>query len=189
MSVRRLLNRLSAVWAFGFVTGKDETTILACSGLGIPERCATGQAARAAYRIASGAVSAGRATKSGGDVARGAECPHRFFDGLPHLFVEVKVFDILGDVIQPAQQIQRVASDGQECGAQAGGNPQPGLLTQVNDDPIFMVLNRDAERRSSAGLRVLAAGDLYDCLAIDASLSGYKIAAVKTTKQDFRQVG
>jgi hypothetical protein len=72
------------------------------------------------------------------------------FHRLPNGFGELQILEVLGDIVDAAQQRERIFQCGQRAPAQAGGGAHPGLLAQFDHHAIGRVFNCDGQRGLSA---------------------------------------
>lgn len=83
-------------------------------------------------------------------------------DHSPDPVADLKVFDILRNIIQPPQQAERVANGGERRCAEACRHAQPGLLTQLDHDAFLEGLNRHRHRRLPARHRPRTSAHLHN---------------------------
>ena len=104
---------------------------------------------------------------------------HHPFNHLPGSFTKLHAFDILGKVIQPAEQAERIAKCRESGMPEACRDPQPGLLTQLHHDAIFNSLEVDGEGGVSARAVPIARSNLDSHPVFVAQELGVQVAAVK----------
>ena len=67
--------------------------------------------------------------------------PGSLRDDLPDAVIDLKVFDILGNIVEASEQAERILESRQCAHPEAGCHAQPGLLPQLDHDPLFERLN------------------------------------------------
>lgn len=101
------------------------------------------------------------------------------------------MFDVLRDVVQPSKQIQWIPQCRQGAGPEAGRNPKPGLLAQLNHDPIFQLVDAERDRGLPPGGRAGPAPDLYDQFSPLTEHLGAQISLIEFSQQglgDIRRI-
>ncbi len=107
---------------------------------------------------------------------------HRFCDLIDHIpnpIIQRQVLDILGDVIQAADQVERVPPGGEQGSAKAGGDPQPVLFADLDCHTIFELLQGDPDGSFSTRSGVLPASDLNQMLGVDFFVLRDQIAIIE----------
>jgi hypothetical protein len=94
-----------------------------------------------------------------------ARC-HRAIDDIPHVFAELDIFNVLGEIIQSTEQVKGVAERCQRSVAEAGCQAQPGLPAQFDHNAIFNFMDADRESSLSARQGSCPCSDL-DCHIIE----------------------
>ena len=113
-------------------------------------------------------------------------------DGLvydrPNMLAELQVFHVLGNIVETADQAQRILQCGDHCPAQGGGRSEPFLLADLNHDPVRDFLNCDGQCGLASGGSARAGTDLDGqiiCLAKDLCA---QITPIELCQQGLRQV-
>lgn len=75
------------------------------------------------------------------EFSRSARRLRRLGDHLPDTVIDLKVFDILGNIVKTAEQAERILKRRKRAHAQAGRHTQPGLLPQFDHDALFQGLD------------------------------------------------
>ena len=129
---------------------KHIATVTARFWLFFSKGSATGQAAWFANRICRSTIITGYPGEPFRKLKTGSGCVDYSDYNLPDFFVQLQVAYILGDVIQPAQQVHRIYQ-GSNCRLpQAGSNSQPLLLTHLHHYPVFYLLEINRQGGFSA---------------------------------------
>ena len=110
---------------------------------------------------------------------RSLEGRYSAFDDYPGLVCELHVFDVLGEVIQPAQQAERIPQGRNRSMPQARYYTQPGLLPDLYQDSVLDTLQVDRQRGLPAGGGASAGGDLDSHLILGSQNLGVHVAAVE----------
>lgn len=126
-----------AVGAAGFIRCNHKPTIRAGGWVGISQGSAAGNAGAFAQGIRRSAVFTCDSAQSFGKRVGRAKSMDGAIDYSPHVFAELHTFEILGQVIQPAEQAERVAKGGKSRMAEAGSYTHPGLSTHFDHNAIF----------------------------------------------------
>jgi hypothetical protein len=92
---------------------------------------------------------------------RRAKRRYSTLDHIPCLLVELNVFDILREIIQPAKQTEWIPKRRYGGVPQARRDPKPGLLTSLNHHPIFNFLYIDGKGGLPARHRAHARRNLH----------------------------
>lgn len=74
---------------------------------------------------------------------RCAKSSDRFINGFPNLFAKLNAFQILREIVQAREQAERVAKRRPRSLTEARRDTQPRLLTELDHDAIFHLLNVD----------------------------------------------
>lgn len=72
-------------------------------------------------------------------------------DDPPYSVAELDALEILGQIVQPPQQTERIPYCRKGCVAKAGRHPEPGLAAHLDDDPVLVPANIDGQRCLSSG--------------------------------------
>jgi len=113
---------------------------------------------------------------------------NRAIDCLPYIFTELYVFDVLREIIQPAEQAERIPERGYGSMTQACRHSQPGLLPQIHHDPILHVLDVDGECGLSARHGAHAGRNLYCHSLLIANHLCMQVSAIKFSHQGLSNV-
>jgi hypothetical protein len=113
----------------------------------------------------------------------GVQSSHGPIDDLPGFLAELHAFDILGKIIQPAQQTERIPQGCEGCVAQAGRDSQPGLLAHLNHDAILDGLNVNSQRGVPAGPCPGMGGNLDGHFVLIPQHLGMHVAAIELCHQ------
>ena len=126
----------------------------------ISQRGPTSQTTRLAHRIGGPTVFARQACKPFRQGVGGFERCHHALDHGPGPLVELHAFDILGEVIQPAEQTKGIPQGRNGGLTQACRHAQPGLLADLHENAIFDGLQVNGQRRVPPGAGASTGGDL-----------------------------
>ncbi len=107
---------------------------------------------------------------------------------LPNSVAELDAFQILRQIIQPAQQTKWIPQRRPRRLTEARRNPQPSLLAQLDHDPILGFLNVDCERGLPAGHGTHVRGDLHCHFVLCADGLRVQVAAVEFRHQGMGNV-
>ncbi len=116
----------------------------------ISHRCTTGETIGFSQRGGRPAILTTKPGELFRQRVRSAESRDGALDDPPGLFVELHVFNILGKIIQPAEQAEGIPQRGDRRMTEACSHAQPGLLPGFDHHPIFDGLNVDGESGVSA---------------------------------------
>jgi hypothetical protein len=152
------------------------------------KRSATGDAGAFTKWIGGFTVLANDTLQTLGEFVRCAQSRRSVVYCSPHLFLQLHVFDILCEIIQPSQQTKRI-SEGRNGGLpEACRHAQPSLLADLDHDPIFNALDRNGQRGLPAGLCSHARDDL-DCQIVGLSnCLGTQVAPIEFSHQGLDNV-
>ena len=151
--------------------------------MGIAHRRTAGQAAAFTEWIGRAAVIAGDARQALGELFGSAQVDNGPVDHVPDPVGELDVFDILGQVVEPAEQAERVAQGREGRLPEACGHAQPGLLADLQHHAVLHGLNVDRHGGVPAGAGAHAGGDLDGHFILCAQDLGVQVAAVEFRHQ------
>lgn len=180
---RGLLERLSAVGADFFSTGDDETTTAARVWLHITQGGAACDAAGFADRIGGVTIFTDHTTKSFGKLLVGTCLVGDRIDDLPDILGELQIFDILGDIVQPPQQVERISQCKQGGDTQTGGGSKQCLIAYLDIYSVFKGFHLNTESGLSSGDGLCMGGDLNNQFIAGPVLLNTKITAVEIGDQ------
>jgi len=136
---------LSTIGTYAFIAQHYEATILATGWMHIPQRCTTRNTSRLAQWVGSATVFTSQTAHPVSELmgSAGAGCGLGY--GLPDAFAELQTLDILGQIIQSADQAERVAKHRNRRLPEAGCYAEPGLLSKIDHNAICHLLNSDRD--------------------------------------------
>lgn len=170
---------LATVGAGAFLSKDDEPTACTAARVCISQRGAAGDAGWFPKGIGSSTEFTCQATHAVRKLVRSASAGRCPGNDLPHVFAELQVFDILGQVVQAADQAERVSKRGERCLPEAGRYAEPGLLSELDHDPVCHLLDRDRESGLSTGGRAGMRANLNSHFITFAESLGVKIPTVE----------
>lgn len=153
------------------------------SGLGFSQRCSAGNAGSLTYRVGSFAVLADHACEALRELLAGSSRAGHLGHYLPDPFCQLEVANVLGDIVEPAQQVPRVHQGGHGCLAKAGSHSEPLLLARLDHHAVLDCLDIDRQGRLSAGTGPLGRGDLHSQILFAAQKLSLEIALVEFSHQ------
>jgi hypothetical protein len=154
--------------------------------LDVTHRRAARNAVRFADRIGRAAVVTGQAGEPLGELRAGSGLADFPFHHLPNFFGQLQVLDILGNIVQAAQQVHRVEKRGDCRLAKAGGHAHPLLLADLHHHAVLDLLDINRQRGLPAGARELAGGNLDREMVALAQHLGAQVALVVFCHQGLR---
>lgn len=128
--------------------------------VGVSHGSATGNAISHSQRVGRATELAGDACQPLGQFVGGPQVDHSLVDHPPGFLTKLDAFDILGDIVQPAEQTERVAQDRKCSMSQACSDSQPCLLADFHHHPILHGLDVDSQCGLPAGPGSHPGGDL-----------------------------
>ena len=94
---------------------------------------------RFADRVGRSAVGTAKAAQALRKLERETERFSRRAQGLPDSSRELERGQVLGQVVEAAQEAHGLAQCGERCPSEAGGDAEPILLTDADMNPIVML--------------------------------------------------
>lgn len=155
----------------------------------VSQGSAASDAGRLTQRIGRLAVLAGQAAHPVGKLVRGACAGRGPGDHLPDVLAQLYAFDILRQVIKPADQAERVAENRESRLPEAGGYTEPGLLSEFDHDPIVHLFDGDRDRGPAAGARSRVRSYLDSHFITFAQHLGVHAAVVELSQKSMCDVG
>lgn len=101
----------------------------------------------------------------------------------PYFLAQLHVLDILRQIVQPAEQAQRIAKRRPGCLTETRRDPKPGLLAHFRHDAIFNLLDVDRQRGLPARHCIRARCDLHRNFVFPADHLRVHIPAVELRHQ------
>ena len=147
--------------------------------MGVSQGRPAGQAACFTQGICGSAIFAGQARQLFGQCIRSLEGRDRAVNHLPGFFIELHALDVLSEIVQPPQQVERIPQRGKGSMTQACRHTQPGLLPQLHQNPILDGLKINRQRCMTAGLGTHAGRNLDRYLILFPQYLGVHVAAVE----------
>jgi len=109
-------------------------------------------------------------------------------DYFPDIIAQLHIFNVLGKIVQPTQQAERIVQRREGRLTQAGGHSQPGLLPQLHHDAVFNFLDVDGQRRVPARHHPYACCDLHSDPILIAHYLCIHIPTVKLCDQSVGEI-
>lgn len=111
-----------------------------------------------------------------------------FINHSPDLVSQLEIFNILGDIIQPAKKVERVAERGESRKPEAGSYAKPGLLSQLDDHAIRRILKHHAQGSLPARSPLVRCCDLDRDLRAVANLLHPQVSSIEMCNQALGKV-
>jgi len=169
-----------------FCGGDNKAAVHTSTGLCAAERCAAPNTLWRTNLVCSIAIFTLQPAQTFGKGMGNVGGFGKFLNVLPDTFPQLKGFDILSEIIEPAQQGKRVPKRAERRFPQAGGDSHPILFPHLNTHPIGYFLKRNGGRGLSACARKTVGGNLDDHLIAAPDFLRTKVAPVKTGNQLMR---
>lgn len=134
---------------------------------------------RRAYRIGCATVFTGQPAQSLREIVGKTEGFSGLSNGLPDAGCELQGGDILGEVVYSMRQRPGTAQRHERGHAQAGGDANPSLLSQLDMDAVFHLVQVDCDCCSAAGGIPARGGDLDEALLATADFLRFEVALVE----------
>jgi hypothetical protein len=106
---RTLHKILFAIRTNSFFQCNREATILASGRVDAPQRGSTGNTAAFPEGVRRSTMFAGNSSQPFRKSVRGTKCRDSSVNHSPHVFNELDILEILGDIVQPAKQAKGIA--------------------------------------------------------------------------------
>lgn len=120
---------------------------------------------------------------------RGPRKSSKPVQGLPDVLVELQTFKVLGQIVKPANQAERVLQ-GAECRhAQAGSHPKPRLAADLDSHAIFDRLQCYRQGGPAASAAHASGGNLDDDLVLISNLLCDQVLPVISGEQALGELG
>ena len=175
-------------WADVLAPQHDEAAGWAGVRLDIAKRCAAGDAIPLARGVGGPAEKTFKPQQSLRYLRAGfARLGHRA-NHLPDFFVDLQVFNILRQIIQPSNQVPRVDQCGENGLPHAGGHTEPGLFTDRYQHTVFHLFDLDGYGGFSTAGGTRAGCDLYSHFVAAANRLCAQVAVIKIGQQSFCDV-
>ncbi len=170
---------LIAIRAGNLTRPNHKTAIGACGGVSVSERRPARNAVALPKRICRPAMLASYPRQPVRQSMRRALRRNRPVNNFPDLFAELDVFDILRQIVKPAQQAERISDRRPSRLTEARGDSQPSLITKLDHDPIFNFFDANRQGGLPSGHGACMRCDLNSQVLLRADNLRVHIPAVK----------
>jgi len=168
---------------------KDISTLTASHGLVGTQGSAAGHAAGRADGISCKAVIAGQPAQSFREIIRKTEGLGGLCDRLPDAGRELHRSDVLGEVVKAGRQRPWTAQRHERGHAQAGGDANPFLLSQLDVYAVLHLAQVNRDRGSPARGVPARGSDLDDTLVSPADSLRFKVALIELSDKRIGEIG
>jgi len=178
----RLYKWFAATRAGAFTSQHHKAAVWTGTRLDAAKRRTASDTTAFSNRVGCAAEQALQALQTLGNLCAGFIGLRHCGNYLPDFFVDLQVFNVLGKIVQPTEQVPGVHQGGDNRLAHTGSYTQPGLLADGDHDTVFNLLDLHGYRGFSAAGGTRAGRNLHIHFTAVSNNLGSQIAAVKISQ-------